>query len=86
MKLSKLKQIFKRILTCGRKKDSDSKKESKPQTTTESDNTENDPYGSLSEVAAPIPVERTAEEEKAQHDSVDTNLSESHSQPHLSNN
>jgi len=82
MKLSNLK----RILTCGRKETSDTKKESKPQTTTVSDNTENDPYGSLSEVAAPIPVERTAEEEKAQHESLDNNLTEAHSQPHLSNN
>ncbi|KAJ5494234.1 hypothetical protein N7463_010321 [Penicillium fimorum] len=82
MNLSKLR----RILTCGRKKDSESATESKPQTNAEHDNGDNEPYGGLSEVAAPIPVERTTEQEQARHESLDSNLSRSHSQPHLSNN
>ncbi|KAJ5382856.1 hypothetical protein N7517_000767 [Penicillium concentricum] len=78
---------LRRILTCWRKKGSDSATESKPQTIAENDKGDEEPYGGLSEVAAPIPVERTTEEEQARHESLDSNLSGgSHSHPHLSNN
>ena len=80
MTLSKLQRIF----TCGRKKDSGSKPESKPQTDTGDD--DRDEYGALSEVAAPSPVEPTTEEQEARRASLDRNLSETHSHPHLSNN
>ncbi|KAJ5827187.1 hypothetical protein N7447_003950 [Penicillium robsamsonii] len=82
MNISKLR----RILTCGRKKGSNSATERKPQTNGENDKGDEEPYGGLSEVAAPIPVERTTEEEHAQHESLDSNMCGSHSQPHLSNN
>ncbi|KAJ5489999.1 hypothetical protein N7453_010824 [Penicillium expansum] len=77
---------LRRILTCGRKKDSGPSTISEPRTETGDDNTDDDPYGALSEVAAPGPVERTTEEEEAHHESLDRNLSEPHSHPHLSNN
>mgnify|MGYP006868026779 FL=1 len=83
MTLSKLR----RILTCGHKKDSRSKPEIKPHTETANDNRDDDPYATLSEVAAPRPVEPTNEEEEARHESLDKNISEAHShQPHLGNN
>ncbi|KAI2728569.1 hypothetical protein DTO013E5_2572 [Penicillium roqueforti] len=59
MTLSKLQRIF----TCGRKKDSGSKPESKPQTDTGDD--DRDEYGALSEVAAPSPVEHRATSQSA---------------------
>ncbi|KAJ6143251.1 hypothetical protein N7471_002704 [Penicillium samsonianum] len=82
MKLSKLRQI----LTCGRKKDPDSGTKSKPHTDTGGDNRDDESYGTLSEVAAPRPVEPTTEEEEARRESLDRNISEAHSHPHLSNN
>ncbi|OQD99488.1 hypothetical protein PENSOL_c006G06154 [Penicillium solitum] len=43
-------------------------------------------YGTLSEVAAPAPVEPTTEEEEARHESLDKNISGAHSHPQLGNN
>lgn len=79
---SKLRQI----LTCGRKKDSGPPPISEPRTDTGNDNTEDESYGTLSEVAAPGPVEPITEEEEARHESLDKNISGSHSQPQLGNN
>ncbi|KAJ5588933.1 hypothetical protein N7537_011611 [Penicillium hordei] len=77
---------FRHILTCGRKKDSGPPPISEPRTNTGDGNTEDDYYGTLSEVAAPGPVEPTTEEEEARHESLDKNISRAHSQPQLGNN
>ncbi|KAJ5941278.1 hypothetical protein N7516_001446 [Penicillium verrucosum] len=79
---SKLRQI----LHCGRKKDSGPPPISGPRTYTGDVNEEDESYGTLSEVAAPGPVEPTTEEEEARHKSLDKNISEAHSQPQLGNN
>ncbi|KAJ5516887.1 hypothetical protein N7527_008447 [Penicillium freii] len=79
---SKLRQI----LTCGRKKGSGPPPISKPRTDTGDNKTEDESYGTLSEVAAPRPVEPTTEEEEARHESLDKNISGAHSQPQLGNN
>lgn len=79
---SKLRQI----LTCGRTKYSGPPPISEPRTATGDDNTEDESYGTLSEVAAPGPVETTTEEEESRHESLDKNISGAHSQPQLGNN
>ena len=76
-----------RILTCGRKKDSASKPDSEPHIDTGDSDRDDASYTTLSEVAAPRPVEPTNEEEEARHESLDKNISEAQShQPHLGNN
>ena len=77
---------LRRMLTCGREKHSAPVTISEPHPKIGDDNTNDDLYGALSEVAAPGPVELTTEEEEARHESLDRNLSEPHSHPHLSNN
>ncbi|KAJ5950935.1 uncharacterized protein N7479_009348 [Penicillium vulpinum] len=77
---------FRRILTCGCYKDSESETDSKTPPTGSGISDEDEPFSGLSEVAAPVPVERTTEEEEARHESLDSNISRSHSHPHLSNN
>ncbi|KAJ5482058.1 hypothetical protein N7475_000870 [Penicillium sp. IBT 31633x] len=77
--LSKLR----RKLTCGRWKESRPETENKPNEIPDEDDGS---YDALSEVAAPPPVERMTEEEEARRESLDRNISRTHSQPHLSNN
>ncbi|OQD63515.1 hypothetical protein PENPOL_c009G07091 [Penicillium polonicum] len=62
---------LRQILTCGHTGD---------------DKAEDESYGTLSEVAAPRPVEPTTEEEEARHESLDKNISGANSQPQLGNN
>lgn len=78
---------LRQVLTCGRKKDSGPPPISEPRIDTVDGNTEDESYGTLSEVAAPGPVEPTTEEEEeARHESLDKNISGAHSQPQLGNN
>ena len=84
MTLSKLRQV----ITCGRASDSisNSRRKDKPHTQTSKGNEENGQLDCLSEVAAPYPVERVTDDELARRESLESNISKEHSQPHLSNN
>lgn len=80
MALSKLR----RILTCGRAKESKSNDpKDKPHVNTLKNE---DDFDCLSEVAAPFPIERVTTDEQARRESLESNISETHSHPHLSNN
>jgi hypothetical protein len=78
---------FRRILTCGRGKDSTSSPQTgdKPHTETWKEE-EGDPFSSLSEVSAPSPVKRVTNEDQQHRESLESNISKTYSQPHLSNN
>lgn len=83
MVLHKLRQV----LTCGRGADSNASSQTKDKPHTETWKEEgNDPFSSLSEVSAPSPVQRAANEEQERRESLESNISKIHTQPHLANN
>lgn len=81
MNLSKLR----RILTCGYGKNPDSSPKDAPHTNTWREE-DDDSMDNLSEVAAPFPIERLEEGDRAHRESLESDISKEPSQPHLSNN
>jgi hypothetical protein len=78
---------MRRILTCGRAKDTSSPdRKDKPHTQSEKDDEEARSINSLDEAAAPYPVERVTDEEQARRELLESNISETRSHPNLSNN
>lgn len=78
---------LRQILTCGRAdhSNSDAKPKDEPHTDTRNDE-DDDSYNTLSEVAAPCPVERVADDERARRNSLESHMMQTHSQPHVSKN
>lgn len=78
---------IRRILTCGRGKDtSSSGRGDKPHTQPGNDDEEAGSINSLNEAAAPYTVERVTDEEQARRELLESNISETRSHPNLSNN
>ncbi|KAJ5860296.1 uncharacterized protein N7529_007606 [Penicillium soppii] len=84
MTLSRLR----RILTWGHTKEpsSDPGPKETPHPNMWERDEKNGAFNSLSEVAAPYPVERVTDDEQARRESLERNISQPHSRPNLSNN